>query len=42
MTTEIFTLISLFAVRLGIPLLIMFGIGLALSRWDERRAGRLD
>ena len=42
MTTEIFTLISLFAVRLGIPLLIMLGIGLALSRWDERRAARLD
>jgi len=38
MTTEVITIISLITVRLVIPLLITLGIGLALSRWDERNA----
>ena len=40
MTTEFLTLFSLFALRVGIPLLIMLCIGFALTRLDECRAAQ--
>ena len=39
MTTEISTLISLFALRMIIPVGVLLALGMALSRWDDRRAG---
>ena len=38
MSNEILAVISLFAVRLGIPLLVTFVAGMLLARWDSRRA----
>ncbi len=38
MTAEILTLISLFALRMIIPVGVLLALGMALSRWDDRHA----
>lgn len=37
--SQVLAVISLFALRLGVPLLVTFVLGMLLSRWDSRRAG---
>jgi hypothetical protein len=39
MTIEILTMISLFALRMIIPVGVLLALGMALSHWDDRRAG---
>ena len=36
--SQVLAVISLFALRLGVPLLVTFVLGMLLSRWDSRRA----
>ena len=38
MTVEIVTLIGLFALRMIAPVGVLLALGMALSRWDDRRA----
>ncbi len=38
MSNEILAVISLLALRLGIPLLVTFVMGMLLTEWDSRRA----
>jgi len=37
MSNEILAMISLFAFRLGVPLLATLALGRLLSQWDSRR-----
>ena len=39
MTTEILALISLFALRMIVPVGVLLALGAALSRGDDRRVG---
>ena len=38
MSNEILAVVSLFVLRLGVPLLVSFAVGTLLTRWDSRRA----
>lgn len=38
MSNEILAVISLFALRLGVPLSVSFVVGTLLTRWESRRA----
>jgi len=38
MSNQVLTVISLFALRLGVPLLVTFVLGMLLSQWDSHRA----
>ncbi len=37
MSSELVALVSLFLIRLGVPLVVLFVLGSALRRWDDRR-----
>lgn len=37
MSGGVMTLLSLFAVRVMLPLVVTLGLGMLLSRWDARR-----
>ncbi len=38
MSIGILTVVTLFVIRLGIPLAVLFGLGHLLRRWDDGRA----